>query len=86
MARIWVTNGTPTMTGILNPLTMACDRGYVPDEAWVISNPGVAESVANATDQFEVTECRSNVVKTIDEHCPVCETETVVAEDTGAIA
>jgi hypothetical protein len=54
MARIWVTNGTPTMPGILNPLTAACDRGYVPDEAWVLSNPGVAESVANATDQFEV--------------------------------
>ena len=42
------------MPGILNPLTAACDRGYVPGEAWVLSNPGVAESVANATDQFEV--------------------------------
>jgi len=34
--------------------------------------------------------CRSNAVKTIDElvdeHCPVCESGTVVAEDTGAIA
>ncbi|WP_241432308.1 CRISPR-associated ring nuclease [Halogeometricum borinquense] len=54
MARIWVTNGTPTMPGILNPVTAACDQGYVPDEIWVLSNPGVAEYVAKATDRFEV--------------------------------
>lgn len=54
MARIWLTNGTPTMPGILNPLAAACDSGYVPDEAWILSNPGVAESVADATDRFDV--------------------------------
>ena len=53
MARIWVTNGTPTMPGILNPLTAACDRGYLPDEVWVLSNPGVTVSVDDATDRFE---------------------------------
>lgn len=54
MARIWVTNGTPTMPGILNPVTAACDRGYVPDEVWILSNPGVAEYVAEAADRLEV--------------------------------
>jgi len=54
MARIWVTNGTPTMPGILNPVTAACDGGYVPDEVWVLSNPGVADYVAEATERFEV--------------------------------
>lgn len=54
MTLIWVTNGTPTMPGILNPLTAACDQGYVPDEVWVLSNPGVANYVAKATDKFEV--------------------------------
>lgn len=54
MADIWVTNGTPTMPGILNPLTAACHQGYVPDEVRVLSNPGVAEYVAQATDRFEV--------------------------------
>lgn len=54
MADIWVTNGTPTMPGILNPLTAACHQGYVPDEVRVLSNPGVAEHVAQATDRFEV--------------------------------
>jgi len=42
------------MPGILNPVTAACDRGYVPDEVWVLSNPGVTEYVAEATDRFEV--------------------------------
>lgn len=54
MARIWITNGTPTLPGILNPLTAACDRGYVPDEARILSNPGVADSVAVASDMFDV--------------------------------
>ncbi|WP_206425088.1 CRISPR-associated ring nuclease [Halosimplex salinum] len=54
MARIWVTNGTPTMPGILNPLMAACDRGFVPEELWVLSNPGVANPVSDATDRFEV--------------------------------
>lgn len=42
------------MPGILNPVTAACDQRYVPDEIWVLSNPGVAEYVAKATDRFEV--------------------------------
>lgn len=54
MAQIWLTIGTPTMPGILNPLTAACDRGYVPDEVRVLSNPGVSEFVADATDRLEV--------------------------------
>lgn len=53
MARRWLTNGTPTMPGIVNPLAAACDSGYVPDEVTILSNPGVAESVAAASDNFE---------------------------------
>lgn len=53
MGRIWVTNGTPTMPGILNPLIAACDLGYVPEEARILSNPGVADSVTEAIDRFE---------------------------------
>ncbi|SDY91145.1 PDDEXK family nuclease [Halopenitus persicus] len=54
MAQIWVTNGTPTMPGILNPVTAACDQGYVPDNVWMLSNPSVAEYVTEATNRFEV--------------------------------
>lgn len=68
MARIWVTIGTPTMPGILNPLTAACDRGYVPDEILVLSNPGVAESVADATDRFAVIVDAYGKDATIDTH------------------
>jgi hypothetical protein len=53
MARIWLTNGTPTIPGILNPLTAACDRGFVPDQAQILSNPGVADSVAVASEMFD---------------------------------
>jgi len=53
MTRIWITNGTPTMPGLLNPVTAACDNGYVPDEARILSNPGVADSVAAASEMFE---------------------------------
>lgn len=53
MARIWITNGTPTIPGILNPLTAACDRGFVPDQAQILSNPGVADSVATASEMFD---------------------------------
>jgi hypothetical protein len=42
------------MPGILNPVTAACDRGYVPDEVRILSNPGVAEYVTEATNRFEV--------------------------------
>jgi len=51
--RIWVTNGTPTIPGILNPLAAACDRGFVPDEARILSNPGVADSVDAAGEMFD---------------------------------
>jgi hypothetical protein len=50
MARIWVTNGTPTIPGIVNPVTAACDEGFIPDKARILSNPGVADSVATASE------------------------------------
>lgn len=53
MAQIWVTTGTPTIPGILNPLTAACERGFVPDRAQILSNPGVAESVTIASERFD---------------------------------
>lgn len=40
------------MPGILNPLTAACDRGFVPDQAQILSNPGVADSVSAASEIF----------------------------------
>lgn len=42
------------MPGILNPLMAACDEGYVPDEVSVLTNPDVAETVAEACEHIEV--------------------------------
>lgn len=74
MARIWITNGTPTMPGVLNPLAAACDAGYVPDEARILSNPGVAESVAEASDMFEIIIDAYGGEATVSKHS--LETET----------
>lgn len=41
------------MPGILNPLLAACDQGFVPDRARILSNPGVADAVSIATSKFE---------------------------------
>ena len=55
MTRHWVTCGTPTTPGILNPLIAACDGGYVPDEVHVLSNPPVADDVKEAVVLMEET-------------------------------
>lgn len=34
------------------PVTAACDRGDVPDEVWILSNPGVAEYVEETADRL----------------------------------
>ena len=49
MTRYWVTCGTPTIPGILNSLIAACDRGYIPSDVHVLSDPPVAEDVDTAT-------------------------------------
>lgn len=53
MAQIWVTNGTPTMPGILNPVTAACDSGFVPDQVQILSNPTVSDPVAAACEMAD---------------------------------
>jgi hypothetical protein len=55
MTRHWVTCGTPTMPGILNPLIAACDEGYIPDEVHVLSNPPVADDVEAAVELMAET-------------------------------
>jgi hypothetical protein len=42
------------MPGILNPLAAACDRRFIPDQAHILSNPGVADSVAAASEMFDI--------------------------------
>lgn len=52
MSKVWVTSGTPTMPGVVNPLTAACDQGYIPEEVHVLSNPSVADDVAAANEKL----------------------------------
>jgi len=79
MARIWLTNGTPTMAGILNPLLAACDQGYVPDRARILSNPGVADAVTTASEKFE------SIVDAYDGDVNVSQTELDAETDFAEI-
>lgn len=45
MGKQWVTCGTPTVPAVVNTLTAACDRGYVPDQFSILSNPGIEAAV-----------------------------------------
>ncbi|SEW01477.1 CRISPR-associated ring nuclease [Halobacterium jilantaiense] len=75
MTRHWVTCGTPTTPGILNPLIAACDGGYVPDEVHVLSNPPVADDVEEAVTLMEETVAAYGGDTETDVHELVSETD-----------
>lgn len=41
MQRLWITNGSTTLAPVVNPLTAACDGGYIPTDLYVLTNPGI---------------------------------------------
>lgn len=75
MTRHWVTCGTPTTPGILNPLIAACDGGYVPDEVHVLSNPPVADDVEEAVALMDETVAAYGGDTETDVHELVSETD-----------
>lgn len=40
MERLWITNGSISIPPVVNPLTAACDEGYLPTDIHVLDNPG----------------------------------------------
>lgn len=48
MGRIWITNGSTRVAPVVNPLTAACETGYVPTKIYVLDNPQVADITADA--------------------------------------
>lgn len=75
MARHWVTCGTPTMPGMLNPFAAACDRDYVPDEVHVLANPGVAAYVDEASEHFQTIVSAYDGDAAVHQHTLVEETD-----------
>lgn len=49
MDKLWITNGSTAVEPIVNPLTAACDRGYLPTDIYVLDNPEIAETTESAT-------------------------------------
>lgn len=48
MGRVWITTGSTTFDAIVNPVTAACQRGYVPNTVFLLENPGVSDVVDRA--------------------------------------
>ena len=42
----WLTIASPTTEAVANPLIAACDKGIVPDEIQLLSNPGMDGAVS----------------------------------------
>jgi hypothetical protein len=55
MDRVWITNGSTSIAPVVNPLTAAAQRGYVPTDIYVLNNPGIEE----------VTEAATSLMKTV---------------------
>lgn len=47
-SQFWLTCGSPTTEGMVNPLIAACQRGYIPTEVRVLTNEGVQQDVDKA--------------------------------------
>lgn len=49
--RYWITTASPTIEGVVNPLTAACtEAGYVPNVVRILDNPGVRDDSKQAAD------------------------------------
>lgn len=41
MNQVWITNGSTSIPPVVNPLTAACDDGFVPTDIYLLSNPKI---------------------------------------------
>lgn len=51
MPKCWVTTGSTNPEAVVNPLAAACTEwDYVPDEVYLLGNPGVADQIDRITE------------------------------------
>lgn len=43
MERVWITNASPTIQAVVDPIAAACKEGFVPSKVHLIENPAVDE-------------------------------------------
>ena len=53
MVDVWLTTMSTNLEAVVNPLTAACEKGFVPDELHVLENPGVSEKFDDITSMME---------------------------------
>jgi hypothetical protein len=53
MVDAWLTAMSPNLAAVINPLTAACEEGFLPDELHVLENPGVREKFDDITSMME---------------------------------
>lgn len=41
MECVWITNASPTIQAVVDPVVAACDTGFVPTQVYLIENPGI---------------------------------------------
>jgi hypothetical protein len=46
----WITTGSTNLESVVNPLNAACEHGYVPDQLYILENPGTTDVMDDAID------------------------------------
>lgn len=53
MTDAWLTTMSTNLEAVINPLAAACEEGFLPDELYVLENPGVSEQFDDITSMME---------------------------------
>lgn len=53
MVDAWLTTMSTNLEAVINPLAAACENGFLPDELYVLENPGVSEQFDDITSMME---------------------------------
>ncbi|WP_331232214.1 PDDEXK family nuclease [Natronorarus salvus] len=68
MSVIWLTNASPTIEAVVNPLIAACDEGVIPEEIRMLSNPGLVETTKYLVPLLEDIVAAYDVSPTVTVH------------------
>jgi len=53
MVDAWLTTMSTNLEAVINPLIAACEEGFLPDELYVLENPGVGDQFDDITSMME---------------------------------
>lgn len=53
MVQAWITTMSTHLEAVVNPLAAACESGFLPEELYVLENPGVGDQFDDITSMME---------------------------------